>query len=1102
MKSNLTPYCRRQFLLVSITFYATICLGQYDGGVTPISPVPPNAAALFKPAERPIGSFSGTVPVEIPIHNVAIGNINVPISLNYATGGIKVSEVASNVGLGWSLSAGGSITRVMNGIPDDEEGPGLGYLYNTLKPSGFPGPYDDEVTNASEVVQGNSDMEPDIYYYNFPGYSGKFFFDESGNVVMDNQDGLKIMPVITSYDIIGWIITDLDGTKYYFGSNEALSLQYIDNVYSTYSSLYSYTNIPPRSPTYNSTWHLAEIRDMNEENIVTFNYNNVYTQYDDIGGSYNKLMVLGGTSQCTGQDFYTDETLVTANVQENYLTSISTRAETVSFSSTTDRIDYGGSKLNSISIYDSAGVFKKKFNLNYDYFTGSASLYSSCSGYGPYSYCKRLKLKGISEFGSTGTDSLAHTFDYFEDVNLPSRLSYAVDYWGYYNGQDFNWTFLPNYPLFYYSYGLSAALNNADRRANPSYSYANSLKKIHFPTGGYRQFQYEGNKGLLEQGNQLEPDDAYINYQSFSPTGDSASWYSPSHPAYTRNFIINSTDGGADFSYVLTGFFYDNFSIVLTNTDGYPYVVSTFNDQYSGDYILPNGHYELDLYYDNYFDEFDELDCNWTEWAVGTNTIYRYGQTCLKYNMNLGGIRVKEIDDYDHLTGKTYSTKYKYNLFADSTTSSGIQIFPLTVAHYGNCSFIDCQTIQLYPKSCYPMASAGGSYVYYPEVTTVEDNNGYVQREYSFAFDGDGSVDISQYPIIPPDDNGWLRGKLMVERTFDQTNMLLKKTLTSYPLTTSSETGAFPHNPPLASDALLKSETGWKLRGYISGGVVMEACWNQYNLQGQFSAPGYIIDSVYSPYGNQVTRTENYYYTDLGLPFLKQQKIYINNSKTREINYKYAFNNDTSFTFGLSSAEHSMKATLLSNNYLKPLETTMTLTPSGGASAFSEGNKFSSGYFNSTRIHIATAKHFTTTADSIIQNYSQYDTYGNLCEQYKSADVRTVYLWGYNNTLPVAKIEGSDYTTCMSYVSNSVLQVPSSDLALRNEIGKIRAGLWGTKAQVTTYTYSRLIGMTSQVDPAGNVTYYTYDNHGRLTTVLDQHNNVLKKYNYNVVNPQ
>ncbi|MBN9379110.1 MAG: hypothetical protein J0H74_00005, partial [Chitinophagaceae bacterium] len=342
---------------------------------------------------------------------------------------------------------------------------------------------------------------------------------------------------------------------------------------------------------------------------------------------------------------------------------------------------------------------------------------------------------------------------------------------------------------------------------------------------------------------------------------------------------------------------YGSFTITLTNTDGLGYVVQTFNNQFTGTWQLSNGNYRLDFSYDNFASTFSRLTSSWPESTIGTATIYRYGQNLLKYNMNLGGIRIKEVDDYDHVTGKTYSTKYKYTLFTDSTISSGIQVYPLTVAHYGNCSGRDCQTIQLYPKSCYPMTSEGGSYVYYPQVTTIQDGNGYVRREFSFAYDGTGTVDITQYPLAPPESNGWRRGKLLLEKYYDQNNVLLKKTIISYPYMYSSEYGYYPANPTL-TDILQKEQMGWKLRGYYAGSppVVGAGCWTSYSINGHFFAPALVIDSTCSPNDRQEIRTEYYYYTNLSQPFLRQQKTYINNNQTKEINYKYAFNNDTLFT--------------------------------------------------------------------------------------------------------------------------------------------------------------------------------------------------------------
>jgi hypothetical protein len=51
-------------------------------------------------------------------------------------------------------------------------------------------------------------------------------------------------------------------------------------------------------------------------------------------------------------------------------------------------------------------------------------------------------------------------------------------------------------------------------------------------------------------------------------------------------------------------------------------------------------------------------------------------------------------------------------------------------------------------------------------------------------------------------------------------------------------------------------------------------------------------------------------------------------------------------------------------------------------------------------------------------------------------------------------------------------------------------------AQMTTYTYDPLIGMTSASDVNNKPTYYEYDNFGRLYLTRDFLGNILKKYDY------
>lgn len=57
--------------------------------------------------------------------------------------------------------------------------------------------------------------------------------------------------------------------------------------------------------------------------------------------------------------------------------------------------------------------------------------------------------------------------------------------------------------------------------------------------------------------------------------------------------------------------------------------------------------------------------------------------------------------------------------------------------------------------------------------------------------------------------------------------------------------------------------------------------------------------------------------------------------------------------------------------------------------------------------------------------------------------------------------------------------------------------LYPQKAQMSTYTYDPLIGMTSQTDANNKIIYYQYDALGRLSVLRDQDKNILKLYCYN-----
>ncbi|HWZ03090.1 MAG TPA: hypothetical protein VNX40_05715, partial [Mucilaginibacter sp.] len=97
--------------------------------VPQLFPRSPTATALEKYGTYQVNEFTGVPDISIPLYTIESGGMQVPITLSYHASGNKVSDVASWVGLGWSVSSGGQVTRRVMGLPDDS---GTGYLSGTM----------------------------------------------------------------------------------------------------------------------------------------------------------------------------------------------------------------------------------------------------------------------------------------------------------------------------------------------------------------------------------------------------------------------------------------------------------------------------------------------------------------------------------------------------------------------------------------------------------------------------------------------------------------------------------------------------------------------------------------------------------------------------------------------------------------------------------------------------------------------------------------------------------------------------------------------------------------------------------------------------------
>lgn len=1053
---------RTMYLFLQLVVASTIPftgIAQYQK-IPQVSPIPPNAAAMFKVLERPLGSYTGTIPVSFPLGSISSGKLTANLSLDYnSTGGIRVEEQAGSVGLGFSLNDGGG--RVVQMIRDkDDLDESIGRLYNPYaRPSNVN--FSDN-TQMLLQTEGYLDLEADVFMYNINGKSGKFYLKENGDAVPMQNDGMSI-----SFANDSWTIIDEEGNKYLLG-------QKVSNISSYTSGAMAVTS---------KSWHLNEVTDINGQNTLTYTYTLTGTTFNSFNGSHRVLTPLTGFG-CAYFDTSSAESIVLTSAEEAAVSRIDGRDGYILIDNY--QTPYVLRRVRSISFHDPSGNLLKRIKFNY-----SNATY-------------RMKLSNFSEFDASLTDSLTHRFEYNHTDVLPSSyLSHNVDIWGYYNGVygASNSGLTPNLIL-NGPFGVSQYLDVfANRTANAATSAAEILKKITYPTGGYREFVYEGNRALASGDFfTYHPSPAFLVPKSFSENGFvNNDIYAPS---LQKIFKIEGSYTMAKFSYTLLGIpscalgYQVKIYQLLDSTDMYDGILKqTFTNQSSGSVALVNGHYRVDVVFTSSNGcSSGEIRGSWSEGTQKSDYVTTPYGNFIRNEHPVGGVRIKEIRDYDPVSGKTNKIEYKYKMYSlDSTLTSGLLVTPINIISPENPEGCGCNYYKLAPGTNYPLAAEGGSYVVYPEVRTIESGNGRTDTFYSYAAD----ITTNYFPMIPPYDMSTYRGEVRAQRFYNQSGVLLKQTTAEY---THTGTGAvYSHRMKALWVATANQFTDNPPGGVSPGWVIHQS----YPTSGYAKYLWKTTDTTYSSTGAKHVITKDYLFHNYNNYYaLKQEKQTVNNSKTKETNYRYAFNSVGDFSFGLTSPEQTMKTTLLDRHYLQPLEISNTVTTSGGSPVLLGGAKYSFGLFHAgvvypTQVYLIQAKEYTSASDFRETIFSKYDTNGNLLEKYLPGGMKEAYLWGFNTNYPVAKIAGSDHATVNGWITQAILNSPASDGALRTHLNTVRTNLAGTQAQVSTYTYKYGAGLTSQTDAKGMTLYYEYDNFQRLKLIKDTDGNIVKTYKYN-----
>ncbi|MBB6274368.1 hypothetical protein HDF26_004842 [Pedobacter cryoconitis] len=479
-------------------------------GARKVIPVSPNAAELGLYGRIPVSLFSGLPQISVPIGKIITGGEDLDLSISYHGGGVRPEQHPGWTGLGWSLNAGGSIIRKLNGLADERlypnETPITKYSYflnyNSLNSDQW---FKEQSLKAIDSTIFESSLpSPDEFIFNFGGYSGSFYLNHLGKWQVKSDQGLQLnveqelkddfvlerqlavrssQPANLKRIFYKFTITTPDGSKYIFGGTpESIEFSRGTGDRDVFNG-----NINANS------WALTKIITNNGRET-----NFIYERGNALASITSGIQFVatevpdGWNSGKKGQDFRT-----LSVVNPIYLRSIETPDQKILFSrSESIELGYNFALVNNevpaMEEYRDLSTRAGDIQSNSKWQKlDSISIFSKQSGFlkkVAFSYSAnedtRLMLNSVKESGADGTSKPEYTFKYDNSASLPSYTSRKVDHWGYYNGRD-------------YISGLkqftkeSALAYGGSKDSDTLLIYAGNLISMSYPTGGMTSFEYE-----------------------------------------------------------------------------------------------------------------------------------------------------------------------------------------------------------------------------------------------------------------------------------------------------------------------------------------------------------------------------------------------------------------------------------------------------------------------------------------------------------------------------------------------------------------------------------------------------------------------------------
>ncbi len=1047
----------------------------------------PEAAATIQYGTVPMNAHTGLPSLSLPLYTIKSGNYELPISLTYQSGGVKVDQRASNVGLGWMLQAGGYITKEVRDKPDEffNRYPtpisDMGYLTtygSDYLPSCSPNLQDDlsynilmSLSHLLPDLTGNPspqvyDNNPDVHYLNLPNGSSHTFVLDSDRVphLLSQEVPLNIekKPGQSGH----YTVTDPQGITYFYETTVGKRTNPILDHFDWLIEMIKLTKV---------------VTALGDE--ITFEYSHHPYSYPNKVSNMEYTKVAGYLSAPTY-----NPTPTTTIIGAQQLDRIDFPEGYVLFNYDQPREDLPGtSALTEMTIFNTNNKKIMKYDMEYDYFSNGVP--------GPEN--KRLQLKKVHKEGEGPYAFSYNPYNGVEDY-LPSIYTYSNDPFGYF-GDD-----CPN-GLFEVSYG-ETLIAGCTPSENLEKKRAGTLNKITYPTGGFTEFYYNENEynltyedvvteetsssAFTELGNHDFPlpeddnnqyevlfingcpgDSNEIDLQELPEAGGFC-FFTLRDPEGT---VVRSGSAGGRFQVNLAGAPAGNYTFQLEGIENQACGCSV---QLLGTVATTETRIAPIRYSDML--RLDRLVVKADEQSPPMITTYNYEDPTT-------GLLSKEIylpkRDYlriKHNVQSGISNRYgRYIVQSDSPVetikSSG---YEYVEEHKPGQGFIRSRFVTgigvrknqptLYINELSPKA---GKMI----TKEIYDNDGQLQKRNTYSYEMDyaknqesNDYDPSQPGVLMSGMSVGSYGSARVEECILETTLLYNFfDVNFYPVV-----GGWPK--------LVKTKGEYFI----------------YNSEGVFT--GVVTDSTVHEYGNplhqQTTKTVSSLRDGGHLETITHYPL--------DVDAQDALPGEV-----LSLPSYvTINKLRASKRLMDPVQVTLSkIDPQGESQLLSiTRTNYKEWLFPNQEGQILPISTENAKGNGALKTeltYDDYDAQGNPLQiRQKGLEVPVSYVWGYNNTKLIAELKGVSYSDIDESRLEQLQELssldidPASEQALKYELDLLRDD--HPEALITTFTHDPLIGVTSITDPRSKVSCFIYDDENRLKEIRDQSGNLLESFSY------